>query len=649
MSSRDDQRLAELAAAIEELKLRLSRLEERAGIAAPPVQSAPAASAQPPAETAALRPPRTLETRMGLTWINRIGVITLVLGAAFFFKYAVESGWIGVRTRVLLGVAAGAGALALAERTWRSGQRIYSQGICGAGISILYLSFYAAFGLYGLIPQGLAFFLMVLATTAAGALSLRYDAAAMAALGLIGGYLTPVLLHGPEEHRVFLLGYVLLLDVGAVFVSGKRSWRWLPALAFAATVFLFAFGIRAENRVADTLFALAYYGLFASLSSEALFVAAQVAAGFAIAAVWEEGLAGYLAISSGLAIAGLVMSEQRPWRFGALGALAAFWLAYLVWYTAAPSRPMAPVFAYITFGFLIFLAREMRGAADYWRQALNPGLYFGTGYALLRLEHAAFLGLFAVMLAALYTALAYRFGRRDNRQAVLFCSGIAWVSLFLAAPIQFTAFRVTMAWSLEAAALAWIGVRFRERRALQASLAVSAFAFERLCAVDSWRYLTPHSYSAIVNERFFTFVVAAVCLWVAARWIGSGWMALATYITGHFVMLWALCLELWGWAARTALPANLRNLESSAMSILLAAYALVLVSLGVARGAAVNRMLGLGLIGMVIAKLYFYDVWYLELFYRMAAFAVLGVLLLAMSYLYSRFRASIENWWKPRS
>jgi hypothetical protein len=62
---------------------------------------------------------------MGLTWVNRVGVVTLVLGAAFFFKYAVESGWIGPLARVLIGAAAGLGALGIAERAWRG-----HTGIC---------------------------------------------------------------------------------------------------------------------------------------------------------------------------------------------------------------------------------------------------------------------------------------------------------------------------------------------------------------------------------------------------------------------------------------------------------------------------------------------------------------------------------------
>ena len=60
----------------------------------------------------------------------------------------------------------------------------------------------------------------------------------------------------------------------------------------------------------------------------------------------------------------------------------------------------------------------------------------------------------------------------------------------------------------------------------------------------------------------------------------------------------------------------------------------------------INRVLGLGLIGLVVAKLYLYDVWLLVRIYRIAAFAVLGALLLITSYLYSRYKEKIETWWK---
>jgi uncharacterized membrane protein len=140
--------------------------------------------------------------------------------------------------------------------------------------------------------------------------------------------------------------------------------------------------------------------------------------------------------------------------------------------------------------------------------------------------------------------------------------------------------------------------------------------------------------------------VAAAALWAAAYWLGAGMRALAAYIAGHVVLLWALGLEVAGWAERTAAPENLENLESTSISILMAVYALVLVAAGVVTRTLVNRVLGLGLIGFVVAKLYLYDVWLLVRIYRIAAFAALGALLLITSYLYSRYREKIEAWWK---
>src|SRR5439155_20526928 len=116
---------------------------------------------------------------------NRIGVITLAIGVAFGFKYAVDNAWIGPAGRVALGVLAGLAALGFADRSWRGGQKTYAQGISGLGLAILYLSFYASFGFYHLVEPGFAFLLMAVTTAMAGALALRYDAAPIAVLGLL--------------------------------------------------------------------------------------------------------------------------------------------------------------------------------------------------------------------------------------------------------------------------------------------------------------------------------------------------------------------------------------------------------------------------------------------------------------------------------
>ena len=80
----------------------------------------------------------------------------------------------------------------------------------------------------------------------------------------------------------------------------------------------------------------------------------------------------------------------------------------------------------------------------------------------------------------------------------------------------------------------------------------------------------------------------------------------------------------------------------------MACYAVLLVGAGIIYRSAINRIVGLGLIGVIAGKLYLYDVWLLVRIYRIAAFGALGALLLLTSYVYSRNRASIENWWNDR-
>ena len=111
----------------------------------------------------------------------------------------------------------------------------------------------------------------------------------------------------------------------------------------------------------------------------------------------------------------------------------------------------------------------------------------------------------------------------------------------------------------------------------------------------------------------------------------------------------ALSLEALGWVSRGASLENLRSAQSAAISVLMACYAVLLVAGGVFYRSAVNRIAGLGLIGVVVAKLYLYDVWLLVRIYRIAAFGALGALLLLVSYVYSRNRVAIESWWNDRN
>lgn len=655
---------------------RLARIEQALGIVTEheePPQIIPAVSKPPQAATPPLPPPtpapvfdrpREFETQVGLTWISRIGAITLMFGVAFIFKYAVDNQWIGERGRIILGILAGVSCLGIGDRIWRHGQHTYAQAISGLGIAVLYLSFYASFAFYHLLPQAWPFVLMALTTVVSVQLALRYAAPAIAALGLIGGYLTPVLLSTGVDRPVVLFGYVLLLDLGATALVQIRKWRSLEILAFLATAFLYWtwFGIHfntgKENAAA--IFALMFYALFLRADESLVLLASQVLTAVALAEIWPSKPAAFLATTTAVAAAALVAADLRRRPTLVPIALGTFWLVYAGRHTVFPvPAPVSVILPFLTAAFLLFfswapwraLGRKLAlRSPDFVVMSINTVAYYSAAYDLLSENYHSYLGLFTLALAGLYIALAAELWRhpagegRDTRPLLL-TLGTALALLTLAAPVQFTGYRITIGWAAEAAALTWIGSRAPDKRMIASAACVFALVLLRLWMIDSWMYPQHTDYSLLWNARFLTFMVAAGSLWASAYWARGGMAGVAAYVAGHVVLLWGLMLEVTGWAQRTADPQNVANLESTAISILMAVYALALIAAGVASRTLINRILGLGLLGLVVVKLYVYDVWLLVRIYRIVAFAALGALLLITSYLYSRYREKIEAWW----
>jgi uncharacterized membrane protein len=190
---------------------------------------------------AAAAKPRDLESLIGGSVFSWAGIILVTFAAAFSLKYAFDNDWISPAVRVALGALAGTGLLAVGERLRRRGLRPYAYVLSGGGVLILYLSIYAAYDFYKLLAQPVAFLLMTGVTALAVLLSVRLNALPVAVLGLVGGFLTPVLLTTGQDNQVALFTYVSLLDAGVLAVAYFRRWRVLDFLSFAATT-LMTFG-----------------------------------------------------------------------------------------------------------------------------------------------------------------------------------------------------------------------------------------------------------------------------------------------------------------------------------------------------------------------------------------------------------------------
>ena len=92
----------------------------------------------------------------------------------------------------------------------RRGFAGFSYSLKAVGAGALYLSLWASFALYSLVPAAVAFCGMVLVTVAMAALAVWQSAEVLAGLALAGGFLTPVLVSTGENQEVALLSYLLL-------------------------------------------------------------------------------------------------------------------------------------------------------------------------------------------------------------------------------------------------------------------------------------------------------------------------------------------------------------------------------------------------------------------------------------------------------
>lgn len=210
----------------------------------------------------------TLETRIGSQLFNRIGILAVLIGAAWFLKFAIDNHWIGPAGRVLTGLLSGAALFAWSERFRARGYTAFSYSLKAIATGILYLSLWAAYSLFHLIPGGFAFLAMVLVTAMNALMCWIQNSEVLAFYAAIGGFLTPLLLSTGESNELVLFGYLLLLDVAVVVLIALRPWSRLLLAAFAGTTF-YALGWYwsrySENAFGLTLFfILIFFLLFAA-------------------------------------------------------------------------------------------------------------------------------------------------------------------------------------------------------------------------------------------------------------------------------------------------------------------------------------------------------------------------------------------------
>ncbi len=175
-----------------------------------------------------------LEKFIGENLINKIGIAITVIGVAIGAKYAIDHELISPLTRIILGYLVGMGLLVFAIRLKKKYENFSAVLLSGA-MAIMYFMTYAAYGFYDLIPQTVAFVIMVLFTAFTVVAALNYDRQVIAIVGLVGAYAVPFLLSEDSGRVVILLSYMTLINVGILVIAFRKYWKWLYYSSFGLT------------------------------------------------------------------------------------------------------------------------------------------------------------------------------------------------------------------------------------------------------------------------------------------------------------------------------------------------------------------------------------------------------------------------------
>lgn len=678
---------------VDKLELRMKRLlSERSDTAAgkevpfvapvAPKAAVPLSDANPLAVRTALPPQHHApDLASGSRLLTGAGIIALLIGAGFFFRFAIENGLISETMRVLIGIAFGGGVMGLGAALLRK-YRAYALALVGLGLGLVYLSVYAAYGFYGLMPAAYGAVALAVISLGGVMLALHLDARYLALASLLGGYVG-VLLFGNSLSLVVAFSGLFIYGVAAFVLDVRRQWPESALLAVAvSTMALIGYlsdgGV--DLRVAMLLVS-ALYGVFATgtalrrTESDENAVSAQRMT--------------LLLVPSAYVLVSLFALEENVSRAIACVGVAGVYTVLGIIARAMPERSSA---AFVPAAALVVPTAL----------ALAAALYF-EGSALIAVWAAE-----ALVLAAFGSLQDARMQRMLGRVlfvAALFLSVVYAVDSSETLPFLLNEDALTYAFVALSSLVAWVlhartaGADSEKQKALGTAGAYGLVAYGAvalLVATEAAR-LTLSSGDQD-SLQLAGFAILGVFMTYAATWLRTHEVRYASYgliiwislalafesfdfgarpvlantVVGALLALLALCWTVYrslaasgassderrGVVALVTVAGNIVSLivltqevstlfgddsyvSRVAVSVLWLVYGFGSVAFGVIRSLPLVRRLGMLLLVVAGVKVFVYDALALTDLYRFASFFALGIVFLAAGFLYYRFRSSI--------
>lgn len=188
--------------------------------------------------SASIPEPMSIENFIGLKLMHLAGIVVLVTGISIGVKYAIDKELISEGMRILLAYGAGILLFILSVRLKKK-YLLFSAILFSGSMASVYFTTYAAYVYYQFLPAIIAFLLMVALTVYTVITAISYNRKEIAVIGMIGAYGIPFLISANAERVDLFFSYILLINIGVVFLSFKKGWKMMSHPALTITWILF--------------------------------------------------------------------------------------------------------------------------------------------------------------------------------------------------------------------------------------------------------------------------------------------------------------------------------------------------------------------------------------------------------------------------
>lgn len=420
----------------------------------------------------------------GENLVVRVGALVLLVGVVLLLKLASQYIEVSMPVRMAL-VALGGLVITVVGYRTTAKKRSYGLTLQGVGFAVIYLTVFASFKLYGLLPSTLTFGVLALLAGLTVMFSVWQNALPLAVLAFGGAFFAPILVSRPDGSVVMLFSYYLLLNIAVAVIAHYRTWKLLNALSLAVT------------------FGLAYVWGFRAFSGN------SAGAGW-LSLRWQllGLLVGHMALYLFIAVR---YSQQ----------VVSYNQTLLQMKTGVAKRPIISIdsgllfgTALLGFGLMASLLNDLPYHLAFASSALSA-IYLSLGLWLLKHHRRSIAG------------DPQANNQFDNSFELLIEASLALGCGFLALviPLALSAKWISIGWAVQGAALVWLGARTQRRWTVYFGLALQGFSIVLLVGFDTlmrhWYGLLdqlsiPHQMSIVAASSTLPLTVLTACVLLSA-------------------------------------------------------------------------------------------------------------------------------------